>query len=60
MSGYRELEDACRGLLAFIQKRYPDDFREGGRGYICPHHIAINDALQRIDVIPTEQQGRDE
>lgn len=39
------LRAACTGLLAFIRERYPQDFVEGGRGYVCPHHIAIDAAL---------------
>jgi len=40
------LRDACEGLLAFIREKYPQDFADGGRGYICPHHLAIDAALK--------------
>jgi hypothetical protein len=40
------VRDACVGLLAFIREKYPQDFADGGRGYICPHHLAIDAALK--------------
>lgn len=45
-----ELERACISLLAFIRFKYPEDFKEGGRGYICPHHKKIAELL-----LPTDQ-----
>jgi hypothetical protein len=33
-------------LLAFIREKYPQDFADDGRGYICPHHLAIDAALK--------------
>jgi hypothetical protein len=43
----KTLVEACEGLLQFIREKYPDDFKEGGRGFICPHHIEIADALAK-------------
>jgi len=39
------LREACEGLLASIRSRYPNDFMPGGKGYVCPHHLAIAAAL---------------
>jgi len=40
------LKTACEGLLEFIRIKYPDDFKEGGQGFTCPHHQAIYEILQ--------------
>lgn len=40
------LEAAARDLLAFIRERFPDDFKPGGKGFTCPHHLAIQRALE--------------
>lgn len=42
---YDRLRRAAEGLLEFIQDKHPEDFALGGKGYTCPHHIAINEAL---------------
>jgi hypothetical protein len=42
-----ELLEACEGLLGFIRERYPDDFKEGGKGFTCPHHLAIEAAIKK-------------
>lgn len=47
-NAHDDLVTACQGLLQFVRERYPDDFKEGGRGFICPHHIAIEAALKPI------------
>lgn len=43
------LREAAEGLLAHIRDRFPDDFRDGGRGFVCPHHIKLAEALAPED-----------
>ncbi len=46
--GIATLIAAAEGLLAFIRQRYPDDFVEGGQGYLCQHHRKIDAALRAV------------
>jgi hypothetical protein len=48
LSQREELVEACEGLLTFIRERYPDDFKQGGRGFTCPHHMAIETAIKKV------------
>lgn len=43
-----DLSQAAENLLAFVRSKYPDDFKEGGRGYICPFHIALSEAVKKV------------
>ncbi len=42
------LIDANHALLNFIRQKYPDDFKEGGSGFTCPHHREIDGLLKEI------------
>lgn len=42
-----ELVVAAEGLLQYIRELYPRDFKPGGQGFICKHHIAIDNALAK-------------
>jgi hypothetical protein len=47
--GLVEVKEKAQALLNFIKEKYPDDFKPGGRGYICPHHIALAEALAAVE-----------
>jgi len=40
-----KLCEAAKGLLDFIQAKFPGDFEQGGPGFTCPHHEAIRKAI---------------
>lgn len=40
----------AKELLDFVKSKYPDDFKEGGRGFTCPYHIALNQAVKDIGI----------
>jgi hypothetical protein len=47
-----ELNDvvsAAKNLLDFVRQKYPDDFKPGGKGFVCPYHIALDKALSNFD-----------
>ena len=47
----RELREAAESLLAFIRERFPEDFKEGGRGFVCPHHARLERAAAEVKTI---------
>lgn len=48
MDNFKKLIEACESLLEFIRNRYPDDFKPGGKGFVCPHHLEIYNVLEKI------------
>lgn len=42
---YDRLHSASFRLLQFIREKYPEDFAPGGKGFTCPYHQAIDQAL---------------
>lgn len=47
-----ELLEAAKNLLEFVKGRFPDDFKEGGKGFTCPYHKALEAAIQKADSTP--------
>jgi hypothetical protein len=44
---YEDLWEGVEGLLALVRKRFPDDFKEGGKGFTCKHHKRLADHIQK-------------
>lgn len=36
---------ASKNLLNFVKRRFPKDFKKGGRGFVCPYHKALDRAV---------------
>lgn len=45
----QELYEAASELLEFIRQKFPNDFKEGGRGFTCPFHQALHAAVLRAE-----------
>ena len=41
-----QLLKAAEELLEFVRNKYPEDFKEGGKGFLCPYHIALDKAVK--------------
>lgn len=46
---HAQLVEACKGLLDSIRERHPEDFRDGGNGYSCPHITRIAAAIAKAE-----------
>lgn len=40
------IRSAAEALLRLVREKHPDDFKPGGRGYICPYHKRLARALR--------------
>jgi hypothetical protein len=40
---------AAKALLDFVRGRYPEDFIDGGRGFTCPYHITLAEAIAQLE-----------
>jgi hypothetical protein len=47
---YEDLSQGVVGLLNFVKERFPDDFKEGGKGFTCPHHKRLAAHVKRWSI----------
>ncbi len=43
-----DVVEATRDLINDIKQNNPEDFKEGGKGWQCPHMKKMDDALTRF------------
>ena len=46
-----ELIRVADGVLKYIKERFPDDFGPGKPGFQCPHHIALEAAVEQAKAV---------
>ena len=46
---YQEVVEAAKNLLNFVRQKFPDDFKPGGKGFMCPYHIALDKAINDLE-----------